>query len=69
MYQNKIKELENRYQKLDDQIFNLEKSGVTDPDEIKKLNNLKTDTLNELRSLRRLQWDHDHEYVKFDDDR
>jgi hypothetical protein len=69
MYQNKIRELENTYRNLGDQIFNLEKSGVADAEQIKKLNNLKIDTLNELRSLRKLQWDYDHEYVKFDDDR
>ena len=69
MYQNKIKELEDKYRKLGDQVFNLEKSGIADPDQLKSLNNLKNDTLAELRSLRKLQWDYDHEYVKFDDDR
>jgi hypothetical protein len=69
MYQNKIKELETKYQTLDNQVFNLEKSGLADQEQIKQLNKLRSDTLSELRSLRKLQWDHDHEHVNFDDDR
>lgn len=68
-YTNRIKTLEESYRLLDDQIFQLEKTGSTDKDQIKKLQDTKSKYLNELREMRRAQWDHDHERVDLDDDR
>lgn len=67
MYEIKIKELENQYRILGDKIFNLEKIGNADKQQLDQLNHNKNETLNEIRRLRKLQWDHDHEYVNFDD--
>jgi hypothetical protein len=69
MYQSKIKDLEEKYQALSDKIFHMEKSGTADKDQVYNLNCTKNEVLNELRRLRKLQWDHDHEYVNLDDDR
>lgn len=66
---NRIRTLEESYRLLDDQIFQLEKTGSTDTDKIKKLQDTKSKYLSELRVLRRAQWDHDHERVELDDDR
>lgn len=67
MYESKIKELENHYRMLGDKIFNLEKKGSTDIKQLDSLNQNKNETLNAIRRLRKLQWDHDHEYVNYDD--
>ncbi len=68
-YTTRIRTLEESYRLLDDQIFQLEKTGSADTDKIKKLQDAKSKYLNELRVMRRAQWDHDHERVDLDDDR
>jgi hypothetical protein len=68
-YTTRIRTLEESYRLLDDQIFQLEKTGSADTDKIKKLQDAKSKYLNELRIMRRAQWDHDHERVDLDDDR
>lgn len=68
-YTSRIKTLEESHRVTDNKLFQLEKSGSTDLNEIKKLTEAKAKYLNELRQLRRLQWDHDHERVEFDEDR
>jgi hypothetical protein len=68
-YTQRIRTLEESYRLLDNQIFHLEKTGSTDKDQIKKLQDTRSKYLNELRIIRRAQWDHDHERVELDDDR
>ena len=68
-YNSKIKTLEETHRVIENQIFQLEKAGNPDPEKLKTLQEHKAKYLNELRNLRRLQWDHDHETVNFDDDR
>jgi flagellar biosynthesis/type III secretory pathway chaperone len=68
-YRNRIKTLEESYRLVDNQLFQLEKSGSNDFEKIKKLTEAKEKYLNELRIMRRAQWDHDHETVDLDDDR
>jgi len=67
-YTNRIRTLEESHRLADNQLFQLEKSGSRDADKIKNLAEAKEKYLTELRQLRRLQWDHDHEQVHFDDD-
>ncbi len=68
-YQNRIKTLEESHRLVDNQLFLLEKTGSTDYDKIKSLQEAKEKYLNELRMMRRIQWDHDHETINLDDDR
>lgn len=68
MYESKIRTLEESYRLIDNKLFHLEKSGKADPEEIKKLQETKTRYLNELRQLRRQEYD-DSQRVNFDDDR
>jgi flagellar biosynthesis/type III secretory pathway chaperone len=68
-YNNRIKTLEESYRLVDNQLFQLEKSGSTDSDKIQKLREAKQKYLSELQHMRRIQWDHDHERVDFEDDR
>jgi hypothetical protein len=68
-YTNRIKTLEESHRLVENQLFQLEKSGSKDSVKIKQLQDAKEKYLNELRQLRRAQWDHDHERVDFEDDR
>lgn len=68
-YTTRIRTLEESYRLVDNQLFQLEKTGSTDQEQIKKLQDTKSKYLNELRVMRRAQWDHDHERVELDDDR
>lgn len=68
-YTNRIKTLEESYRMVENQLFQLEKSGSTDSDKIQKLRETKEKYLGELRVMRRAQWDYDHNTVDFDDDR
>ena len=67
-YTQRIKTLDESHRLVDDQLFQLEKTGSTDSAKIKSLQEAKTKYLNELRMLRRAQWDHDHEEVDLGDE-
>jgi hypothetical protein len=68
-YKNRIKMLEESYRVAENQISVLEKSDNVDAEKIKRLHEAKDKYFNELRELRKIQWDHDHERVDLDDDR
>lgn len=68
-YKNRIKTLEESHRLVDNQLFLLEKTGSTDYDKMKSLQEAKEKYLSELRIMRRIQWDHDHETINLDDDR
>lgn len=68
-YTNRIKTLEESHRLVDNQLFQLEKSGSKDSAKIAELRQAKEKYLNELRHMRRAQWDNDHETVDFGDDR
>ena len=68
-YKQRIKTLEESHRVVENQIFQLEKSGSTDFEKLQKLKELKDKYFTELRLLNRTQWDHDHERVDLDDDR
>lgn len=68
-YTSRIKTLEESYRLVENQLFQLEKTGSTDSDKIQKLREAKEKYLSELRVMRRAQWDHDHNTVDFGDDR
>ncbi len=69
MYENRIKTLTETHRLLDKQIAEMEKSGnFTD----QKLSDLKKQRLlykDELARLTKLQWEHDHETIHYDEDR
>jgi len=68
-YKQRIKTLEESHRLVENQIFQLEKSGSTDIEKIQKLKETKDKYFNELRTMNRAQWDYDHERVDLDDDR
>lgn len=67
-YKSRIKTLEESHRVVENQLFQLEKSGG-DPQKIKKLRETKDKYFAELRLMNRAQWDHDHETINLDDDR
>ena len=68
-YKHRIKTLEESHRLVENQIFQLEKSGSTDVGKLQKLKELKDKYFTELRLMNRAQWDHDHESVDLNDDR
>ena len=68
-YKQRIKTLEESHRLVENQIFQLEKSGSTDVEKLKSLKETKDKYFTELRNMNRAQWDHDHERVDLDDDR
>ena len=68
-YKNRIKTLEESIRLLDNQIFQLEKSGSGDDKKLTQLKETKEKYSRELRIMTRAQWDQEHETVNLDDDR
>lgn len=67
-YAQKIKILEESFRLVENQLFQLEKTGSKDSDKIKQLTDTKTKYLNELRQLRKAAYEASQE-VDFGDDR
>lgn len=64
-YHNKIKTLEESCRILDQRI----ETHTGDDTALKNLKEQKSKYFDELRRLRKLQWEEDHERVNFDDER
>lgn len=67
-YKQRIKTLEESVRLLDNQIFQLEKSGDSTSDKLKKLKETKDKYFADLRLMNRAQWDNDHNSVDLSDD-
>lgn len=68
-YKQRIKTLEESYRLVENQLFQLEKSGNADPKRLAELRTTSVKYMTELRQMNRAQWDHDHDTVDFGDDR
>jgi len=69
MYENKIKHLEEAHRVLDQKIDTLEKNGLFEDIKMQELKKQRLLLRDEIAILRRKQWEHDHEFVDFDDER
>lgn len=67
MYETRIKHLEESHRVLDKQINQLLATGVFEDTRIQEMKKQKLQLKDEIRRLNRLQWDHDHETVHFDE--
>ena len=67
MYKTRIKHLEETHRVLDKQINQLLSTGVFEDIKIQEMKKQKLQLKDEIRRLNRLQWDHDHETVHFDE--
>ena len=68
-YKSRIKTLEESIRLLDNQLFQLEKTGSTDTKRLNELKETKDKYSKEVRLMIRAQWDNDHNTVDFGDDR
>lgn len=68
-YTNRIKTLEESYSIVERQIEQLNKSDNPDTSKILSLTETKNKYLTELKTMRKAQWDHDHETIDYEDDR
>ena len=69
MYENRIKHLEESHRVLDQKIDTLERNGLFEDIKMQELKKQRLLFRDELAILRRKQWEHDHEFVDFDDER
>jgi uncharacterized protein YdcH (DUF465 family) len=70
MYENRIKHLEESHRILDKQIADMEKNHPhVDESKVAEMKKHKLQLKDEVARLRRLQWEHDHETLNYDDDR
>lgn len=65
MYKDKIRNLERL---VEDQTIKIDRLTKDNPEYITLIDQRSTN-MQELSRLRRLQWEEDHERVRFDDDR
>jgi uncharacterized protein YdcH (DUF465 family) len=69
MYEGRIKHLEESHRVLNKQIDGLEKTGAFSDDHMQHLKKQRLQYRDEIAKLKKLQWEHDHETLDWDDDR
>lgn len=69
MYESRIRYIEETHRILNEKIDLMERTGNFDDIELTKLKKQRLQYRDELAKLRRLQWEHDHETVDWDDER
>ena len=67
MYKDQIRQLENQHRELDNKIDTMEKTGIFEDMRLQELKKQRLLIRDQLRDLRRLQFEHDHERVNFSD--
>jgi uncharacterized protein YdcH (DUF465 family) len=68
MYENRIRHLETMHESLDKQIRGLESTGRFNDATLATLKKQKLSLKDQITELKRKQWEHDHEFIKDDDD-
>ena len=69
MYRNHIARLQQQIKDLDAKILAAEQDKDFDVDALKDMKIDRLDVYSELRKYTKLQWEEDHERVRFEDDR
>jgi len=69
MYRQRIARLEQQIKDLDAKILTAEQDKDFDVDTLKDMKIDRNDVYFELRKYTKLQWEEDHERVRFEDDR
>ena len=69
MYEIEIKALETKFDSISSRLNTLRESGNEGNAEYATLNNQRAAIFEQLRILRRKQWDEEYERVDIDDDR
>jgi flagellar biosynthesis/type III secretory pathway chaperone len=66
-YKSQIKNLQEAYQKLDNEVFSLLKSEDKDQTKLQDLIGKKSKIQLDIRKLQKLQWEEEHDRVNFED--
>lgn len=69
MYENRIKHLQESHRLLDNQIETLMKNGLYEDLKLEELKKQRLLFKDEIARLTKLQWEHDHETVDYDEER
>lgn len=69
MYKNRILHLTESHRLLDNQINEMERTGNFKDEVLSELKKKRLAFKDEIARLTKLQWEHEHERVDFDDDR
>ena len=69
MYENRIRHLVETHRLLDKQIEEMETSGNFTDEKLSELKKKRLQFKDEIARLTKLQWEHDHETIHYDDDR
>ena len=69
MYENRIAHLQEGHRVLDKRIDEMERNGNFVDTNLSELKKQRLQLKDEIARLTRLQWEHDHESVDFDDER
>lgn len=69
MYELEIKSLETKFESISSRLNTLRESGNEGNSEFVTLNNQRAAIFEQLRILRRKQWDEEYDRVDIDDDR
>jgi hypothetical protein len=69
MYENRIAHLQEGHRVLDKRIDKMERNGNFVDTNLSELKKQRLQLKDEIARLTRLQWEHDHESVDFDDER
>jgi ABC-type phosphate transport system auxiliary subunit len=68
-YKSQIKNLQEAYKKLDNEIFSLTKSQDKNQAMLQDLIGKRSKIQLDIRKLQKLQWEEEHDRVNFEDDR
>jgi uncharacterized protein YdcH (DUF465 family) len=69
MYENRIAHLQEGHRVLDKRIDEMERNGNFVDANMSDLKKQRLQLKDEIARLTRLQWEHDHERIDFDDER
>ena len=69
MYRERIAKLQQKVKDLDSKILSAESDRNFDKDALKAMLIDRNDVYSEIRRYTKLQWEEDHERVRFEDDR
>jgi hypothetical protein len=67
MYEDKIRELEQEFERISTKLNEMQIKNNTHSDEFPILNKTRSRIFDEIRRLRRLQWDEEHEQLGWDE--
>ena len=69
MYKERIARLQQKVKDLDEKILSAESDVNFNKDALKAMRIDRNDVYSDLRRYTKLQWEEDHERVRFEDDR